>query len=49
METGVATRPITDWAACEKQLKALVAALSFFQSAVKMMIFLTALCVFICL
>ena len=26
METGVATRPITDWAAYEKQLKALVAA-----------------------
>ena len=46
METGVATRSITDWAAYEKQLKALVCSLVFlFQSAVKMMIFLTALCV----
>ena len=48
METGVATRPITDWAAYEKQLKALVAAESFSSKVrSKMMIFLTALCVFL--
>ena len=51
METGVVTRPITDWAAYEKTIKSVSCSLVFlFQSAVKNDdIFNRTLCFFICL
>ena len=51
METGVATCPITDWAAYEKQLKSISCSLILlFQSAVKNDdVFNRTLCFFICL